>query len=123
MTRTDDEREGQRDDADERERQARLERPRRRACRSALRKPPAPCRPSALGEGVADTSDGQDEGRRGRVVLDLVAQVADVDVDRLLVLVERLVVAEQLEQLAAGVDAARPRGEVAQDLELGRASG
>ena len=58
-----------------------------------------------------------------RVVLDLVAQVADVDVDRLLVLVERLVVAQQLEQLAAREDATGPGGEVAQDLELGRRSG
>ena len=57
---------------------------------------------SALGEGVADTADRQDERRRGGIVLDLVAQVADVDVDRLLVLVEGLVVAEQLEQLATG---------------------
>jgi hypothetical protein len=75
---------------------------------------------SALGEGVPDTSHRQDERGIGRVVLDLLAQVADVDVDRLLVLVERLVVAQQLEQLAAGVDAARAAGEVAQDLELGR---
>ena len=43
-----------------------------------------------------------------------------MDVDGLLVLVERLVVAQQLEELAAGVDAARPRRQVAQDLELGR---
>ena len=43
-----------------------------------------------------------------------------MDVDRLLVLVERLVVAQELEQLAAGVDAARAAGQVAQDLELGR---
>src|SRR3954447_23068088 len=54
---------------------------------------------SALGEGVADTSDRQDEGRHGRVVLDLVAQMADVDVDRLLILVERFVIAQQLEKL------------------------
>ena len=75
---------------------------------------------SALGERVADTADRQHERRRRRIVLDLLAQVAHVDVDGLLVLVERLVVAQQLEQLAAGVDAARPRGQVAQDLELGR---
>ena len=37
-----------------------------------------------------------------RVVLDLVAEVADVDVDRLLVLVERFVVAEELEELGPG---------------------
>ena len=55
---------------------------------------------SALGEGVAGTSNGQHEDRRRWIVLDLLAQVADVDIDRLLVLIERLVVAQQLEQLA-----------------------
>src|SRR6476661_8796662 len=34
-----------------------------------------------LGEGVADAADRHDERGHGRVVLDLVAQVADVDVD------------------------------------------
>ena len=43
-----------------------------------------------------------------------------MDVDGLLVLVERLVVAQQLEQLAPAEDTAGPAGEVAQDLELGR---
>ena len=62
---------------------------------------------SALREGVARAPHRQDEPRAGRVVLELLAQVADVDVDRLLVLVERLVVADQLEQLAPRVDAAR----------------
>src|SRR5688500_17486056 len=67
---------------------------------------PAPA--SALGECVADTSNRQDKrGGRG-IVLDLVAKVADMDVDRLLVLVESLVVAQELEQLAAGIDAAGP---------------
>src|SRR4051794_7134062 len=75
---------------------------------------------SALGEGVPDTSHRQDERRIGRVVLDLVAQMAHVDIDGLLVLVERLVVAQELEQLTSGVDAARPRSEVTEDLELGR---
>lgn len=51
----------------------------------------------ALGEGVADATDRHYEGRHGRIVLDLVAEMADVDVDRLLVLVEGLVVAEELE--------------------------
>ena len=94
--------ERQGDDRDER-RQAALERrghePARRADRPGRRR--AGPGGSALGEGVADTSDRQDERRRRRVVLDLLAQVADVDVDGLLVLVERLVVAQQLEQLAA----------------------
>src|ERR1700716_3317622 len=75
---------------------------------------------SALSEGVADSPDGQDERGSRRIVLDLLAQVADMDVDRLLVLVERLVVPQQLEQLGSGVDAAGPAGQVAQDLELGR---
>src|SRR4029077_18038842 len=74
---------------------------------------------SALGECVADTSDRQDECRRGRVVFDLVAQMAHVDVDGLLVLVECLVVAQQLKQLGARVDATGTRSQVAQDLELG----
>jgi hypothetical protein len=58
-----------------------------------------------FGEGVADAADRHDERRDGRVVLDLVAEMADVDVDRLLVLVEGLVVAQELEKLAPGVDA------------------
>src|SRR5947207_9113173 len=74
----------------------------------------------ALGEGVPDAPDGHDERRRRGIILDLVAEVADVDVDRLLVLIERLVVAEQLEELAAGVDPPRARREMAEDLELGR---
>src|SRR4051794_20863579 len=80
-------------------------------------RPPAA---SALGERVTDTAHRHDEGRRRGIVLDLVPQVADVDVDRLLVLIERLVVAEQLEQLRSRVDAAGPRCKVTQDLELGR---
>src|SRR5436309_746153 len=75
---------------------------------------------SALGEGVADSPHGQDERGRSGVVLDLLAQVADVDVDRLLVLVERLVVAEELEELGPGVDPAGSAGEMAEDLELRR---
>src|SRR3954453_5995886 len=75
---------------------------------------------SALGEGVTDTTHRQDEGRRRRIVLDLVAQVGHMHVDGLLILVEGLVVAQQLEQLGPGVDAPRSRGEVAQDLELCR---
>src|SRR3954453_13382171 len=72
-----------------------------------------------LGERVAGATDGQDECGFGWIVLDLFAEVTDVDVDGLLVLVERFVVAHQLEQLAAREHAARPRGEVTQDLELG----
>src|SRR5829696_2163051 len=74
----------------------------RRRARSTPASPPAGCSgrraalTSALGEGVADTADRQDEGRRGRIVLDLLPKVAHVDVDRLLVLVERLVVSQQL---------------------------
>ena len=80
-------------------------------------------RASALGEGVADTAHRQHELRRRGIVLDLLAQVADVDVDRLLVLVQGLVVTEQLEELAPAEDAAGPAGEVAQDLELGGRQG
>src|SRR4029079_8152788 len=90
---------------------------RRRRFGSRIRRLPVA---SALGEGVADTPHRQDEHRHGRSVLYLVAQMADVDVDGLIVLVEGFVVAQQLEQLAAGVDTARPGRQVAQDLELGR---
>src|ERR1035437_5993563 len=55
---------------------------------------------SALREGVPRATDRQDEPRAGWVVLQLLAQVADVAVDRLLVLVQSLVMAHQLEQLA-----------------------
>ena len=98
-----DERQRQRDDGQEREGQAALEGPRDEPAQTT-RQPGSRARParSALGEGVADTSDRQHEHRRRRIVLDLVAQMAHVDVDRLLVLVERLVVAQQLEQLARG---------------------
>ena len=106
-----DEPERHRHDGDEGERQPALEGP------AVARRVG---QPSTLGKRVPDATDRLDEGRMGRVVLELVAQVADVDVDRLLVLVERLVVAQQVEQLGAGVDAARLAGEVAEDLELGR---
>src|SRR5215218_7697467 len=75
---------------------------------------------SALGELVAGATHGEHELRQRRIVLDLVAQVAHVDVDRLLVLVERLVVAQQLEELAPAEHAPRPAREMAEDLELRR---
>src|SRR5262249_11717779 len=75
--------------------------------------------PSALGEGVPGAPDREDERGVARVVLELLAQVAHMDVDGLLVLVQRLVVAHQLQQLAAREDPAGTRREVAQDLELG----
>jgi hypothetical protein len=74
----------------------------RRPGRSLRRSEPDPAAgvASALGEGVAGSPHGQHElGLRG-VVLDLVPEMADVHVDRLLVLVECLVVAEQLQELA-----------------------
>src|SRR6478672_10416729 len=42
---------------------------------------------SAFGECVSGATDSQDECGRRRIVLDLVAEMADMDVDRLLVLV------------------------------------
>src|ERR1044071_5114963 len=78
----------------------------------------ASARPSALGERVPDTADRLDEGRMGRIVLELVSKVAHVDVDRLLVLVEGLVVPKEVQELRAGVDAAGLAREVPQDLEL-----
>ena len=74
--------------------------PARGPCVGCRRSGPRTSATSALGELVAGAPDRQHELRHRRVVLDLVAQVAHVDVDRLLVLVERLVVAQQLEQLA-----------------------
>ena len=63
---------------------------------------------SALPEAVADAAHGQDQLRLVRILLDLLAQVADVHVDR-----ARLAVvgaaAEALEQLPAREDAARAR--------------
>src|SRR5205814_9303452 len=56
----------------------------------------------------------------GRVVLDLLPQVTDVDVDRLLVLVEGVIVTKELEELGPGVDPAGPGRQMAEDLELGR---
>src|SRR3954451_18162063 len=92
--------------------------------RSSPRPAPAagwlPSAMSVLGELVARAAHGQHELRQRRVVLDLVAQVAHVDVDRLLVLVERLVVPQELEQLAPAEDASGPAGEMPQDLELRR---
>src|SRR5260370_3696373 len=55
---------------------------------------------SALGECVADTPDRQDEGRGGRIVLDLVPQMAHVDIDGLLVLIQLLLVCHQPQHLA-----------------------
>src|SRR5579885_297484 len=81
--------------------------------------PGAPRGRSAFGEGVAHPPDGEDELRIGRIVLDLVAEMADVDVDGLLVLVEGFVVPDQLQELAPGEDPPRSGGEVAEDLELG----
>src|SRR5438093_764215 len=75
---------------------------------------------SALGKRVPDAADRLDEGRVRRVVLELVAEVAHVDVDRLLVLVEGLVVAEQVEELGTRIDPPGAAREVPQDLELGR---
>src|SRR5687768_3551484 len=75
---------------------------------------------SVLGEGIPDAPNRPDVAGMGRIGLDLVADVADVDVDRALVLLERVVVvAHELEQLRPRVHASGPRGEVAQQVELG----
>ena len=75
---------------------------------------------SVLGEGIPDAPHRPDVARLRRVRLDLIADVADVDVDRPLVLFEGVVVvAHQLEQLGAGIDPPGPRGEMAQEVELG----
>src|SRR5688572_22237311 len=75
---------------------------------------------SVFGEGIPDAPHRPDVAGLGRIGLDLVPDVADVDIDGALVLLERVVVvAHQLEQLAAGVDPAGPGGQVAQQVELG----
>src|SRR6188472_1517159 len=89
-------------------------------CAGAAGSGPRTSATSVLGELVAGAPNGQHELRHGGIVLDLLAQVAHVDVDGLLVLVECLVVAEQLEQLAAREDPPGLAREVTQDLELGR---
>src|SRR5688500_12697338 len=62
---------------------------------------------SVFGEGIAHASHRPDVARVRRVGLDLVPDVADVNVDGSLVLLEGIVVVpHQLEQLGTGVDAA-----------------
>src|SRR5687768_17272123 len=64
---------------------------------------------SVFGEGIADAPDGPDVARLRGIGLDLIADVADVDVDRSLVLLEGVVVVpHQLQQLSARVHPARP---------------
>src|SRR5688572_9132553 len=74
---------------------------------------------SVLGEGISDAPHRSDVAGLRRVRLDLVADVADVDVDGPLVLLQRVVVvAHELEQLRPRVDAPWARGEVAEEVEL-----
>src|SRR5688572_5169898 len=76
---------------------------------------------SVFGEGIPDAPHRRDVAGLGRIWLDLVSDMADVDVDRPLVLLERVVVvAHQLEQLAPRVDAARSGREVSEQVELCR---
>src|SRR3989442_6212075 len=74
---------------------------------------------SVFAERIADPSHRLDVARLGGIGLDLVADVADVDVDGALICFERLVVAHQLQELGSRVDAARLGSEVAQQVELG----
>src|SRR5919109_3286944 len=68
-------------------------------------------------EAVPDAAHREDELRLARILLELLAQVADVDVDR-----ARLTVVgaapERLEQHPARVDPARVRRERPEELEL-----
>src|SRR6476659_1370055 len=76
---------------------------------------------SVLGECIADPSHRPDVARLGGIGLDLVSDVADVDVDRALVGLERVVVvADELEQLGTREHPTRLRREVAEQVELGR---
>src|SRR4051794_4981567 len=72
---------------------------------------------SRVAEAVADTTDGEDQLRLARIALELLAQVADVDVDRARLAVVRAS-PEPLEQHLPRVHPARVRGEYPQELEL-----
>ena len=74
---------------------------RNRSERSAARR----CLGHRVAEAVADAAHGEDVRRLARVGLDLLAQVADVDVDRARLAVGR-VAPDRLEQRLAAVDAA-----------------
>src|SRR5688500_39477 len=76
---------------------------------------------SVLREGIPDAPHRPDVAGLRRIGLDLVPNVADVDVDGALVLLERVVVvADQLEQLRSRVHPARSGGKVPEQIELGR---
>src|SRR5207245_8905513 len=72
-----------------------------------------------LGEGIPDPTQRHDVARRGGIRLDLFADVTDVDVDGSLVLLKRVVVAHELEQLSPGVRPARAAREVPEQVEFG----
>src|SRR2546425_9669217 len=72
-----------------------------------------------LGEGIPDPTQRHDVARLGGIRLDLFADVADVDVDGSLVLLQGVVVAHELEQLPPGVDPAGAAGEMPEQVELG----
>src|SRR3954447_16502961 len=72
---------------------------------------------SAVPEAVADAPHGQDVLRRPRLVLELLAKVADVDVDRPRVAVVGAL-PERLEQHPAAEHAPWGRREGAEELEL-----
>src|SRR4029078_6023936 len=76
--------------------------------------------PSILAECIAHAPHRLDVARLGGIRLDLGADVADVHVDRPLVGLQCLVIADELQQLAARVDTARAARQVAQQVELGR---
>src|SRR5215208_1597082 len=75
---------------------------------------------SVFAECIAHAPHRPDVARLGGIGLDLVANVADMNVDGPLVGLQRLIVADQLQQLGAGVDATRATGHMAQQVELGR---
>src|SRR5881397_732787 len=74
---------------------------------------------SVFAERIADPSHRLDVARLGGIGLDLVSDVADVNVDGALVGFERLVVAHELQELGAGVDPAGLCRQVTQKVELG----
>src|SRR5687768_11174423 len=76
-------------------------------------------RGSILAECIAHAPDRPDVARLGGIRFDLVANVADVHVDRPLVGLQRLVVAHQLEELRSRVHPPGAASEVPEEVELG----
>ena len=69
-------------------------------------RPAMPARDHVPGRPIADAAHGLDVARHVRVVVELVAQAADVDVDRAIEDLGRLVAVDRVEELVARQDPA-----------------